>query len=151
MSTAMANVFLVLAGNNASTGGPNAGTNTSAAAMQQAGTVLTWLVSELQALPPDAREEALRLPVQLVAKVTSRVAARTLRAIVGGTSSAGDVIERAVGAAEGAAAGTAVPGAAIGSSGGSGSGVGAVGGSSGAGVGAAASKVQDTLANSSIV
>ena len=44
--------------------------------------LLQWLGAELQALPQGQRAEALRLPLLLGGKLTSRVAARALRALL---------------------------------------------------------------------
>jgi hypothetical protein len=41
------------------------------------------VAQEVQALPPPARAEAMKLPLSLAAKVSSRIAARALRASVG--------------------------------------------------------------------
>lgn len=52
----------------------------------EAAGALRWIVQEVQTLPAAAREEALQLPVNLFAKVTSRVVARAIRATFSATS-----------------------------------------------------------------
>jgi len=47
---------------------------------EQAAAALTWLAREARDLPADARDEALRLPLRVAEKLSSRVAARAIRA-----------------------------------------------------------------------
>jgi hypothetical protein len=53
---------------------------TATARAQQAAQALEWLAREARALPPEARREAAALPLRVAAKLSSRVAARAIRA-----------------------------------------------------------------------
>jgi hypothetical protein len=57
----------------------------NAAALQQvrqAAEVLRWLLSEVQLLSPEAQREALAIPLHIVGKFGSRLAARAVRAVL---------------------------------------------------------------------
>uniref|UniRef100_A0A7S3VLE5 ABC1 atypical kinase-like domain-containing protein n=1 Tax=Dunaliella tertiolecta TaxID=3047 RepID=A0A7S3VLE5_DUNTE len=68
-------------------------------AVEQGSTALTWLATELLAVPPEMRAQALRLPGELASRVTSRILARTLRSLAGanGSSSSSSKPARAQG------------------------------------------------------
>jgi predicted unusual protein kinase regulating ubiquinone biosynthesis (AarF/ABC1/UbiB family) len=53
---------------------------TATARAQQAAQALEWLAREARRLPPEARREAAALPLRVAAKLSSRVAARAIRA-----------------------------------------------------------------------
>eukprot|EP00210_Caulerpa_lentillifera_P001091 g1052.t1 len=51
--------------------------------ISQASNALTWIVREIQTLPQEDRDEALKIPMVLASKVSSRVLARALRTTLG--------------------------------------------------------------------
>lgn len=68
-------------------GGSNAG-QTLVSSVNQAASMLTWLAREIQVLPPEARREALGLPISIISKLSSRITARAVRWALGGSSGA---------------------------------------------------------------
>lgn len=51
--------------------------------ISQASDALTWIVQEIRTLPQEDRDEALKIPMVLASKVSSRVLARALRTTLG--------------------------------------------------------------------
>ncbi|MEW5305728.1 MAG: hypothetical protein WDW36_008247 [Sanguina aurantia] len=49
--------------------------------IQQAALLLRWLGTEVSSLPAESQRQAIQIPVDLISKVSSRVAARTLRSV----------------------------------------------------------------------
>lgn len=67
----------------------------NAAALQQvrqAALVLRWFASEVQLLSPDAQREALAIPMRILSKLGSRVAARAVRAVLTPSARGGTVV-----------------------------------------------------------
>lgn len=60
-------------------GVPGAG---AATAMATAATILRWTAAELGRLSDKERQAVLRLPVDLISRITSRAAARTIKLLV---------------------------------------------------------------------
>lgn len=64
-------------------GGPGPGglDTDLASSLRQTALTLRWLARELRDLSPEARVQALRLPIDLAMRVSSRVAARSVRSL----------------------------------------------------------------------